>query len=192
MAIKKHMTLSDQGSISAYLHRSRMWILELLRDRPATASQLAARMGVHPANLTRHLRILVDAGLVELHETRDTGRNLEKYYRVLADSFDVAPEAAHLEAPHKLAIVFARSDLSAAIARLPDELELPVLARLVAARIRRSDLPVFMGRLEKLAAEFEAGDAEEGDAYHLNLALYPGEFPADEEQRIMISRSGER
>src|SRR5215471_2715194 len=116
-----HRTLRTEAEIAAYLHRSRMAILDVLRQGPATASQIAQRMGVHPANLTRHLRILERAGLIALVDKRDTGRNLEKYYAAVAVSFDVAPDAANLKAPHKIALAFARSDLSAALAQMPDD-----------------------------------------------------------------------
>lgn len=97
-----------------------MDILAELGNGPATASQLGKRLGVHPANLTRHIRTLVEAGLVELVEKRDTGRNLEKYYAATADSFDIAPEIKTIRSPHKLALAFSRSDLSAAPVHLSD------------------------------------------------------------------------
>ncbi|WP_163276923.1 hypothetical protein, partial [Klebsiella aerogenes] len=75
------------------------------------------------------------AGLVEVAETRNTGRNVEKYYRITASSFDVAPDADQLKAPHRVVLAFARSDLAAAIAALPDEETRTVHVLLVAARI---------------------------------------------------------
>ena len=111
---------TSEREIGAYMHRTRMSILAALGAGPATVSQIAARVGVHPANLTRHVRILEDADLIVLVEKRDTGRNLEKYYQAAAHSFDVAPDANALTAPHKIALAMARSELSAALARLPD------------------------------------------------------------------------
>jgi len=99
MLQRSHRTLRTEAEIAAYLHRSRIAILDALRHGPATASQIAQGMGVHAANLTRHLRILERAGLIALVEKRDTGRNLEKYYAAVASSFDVAPEAANIQAP---------------------------------------------------------------------------------------------
>lgn len=164
-----------------------MDVLVALRGGPATVSQIAAALGVHPANLTRHVRLLVDAGLVALDHTRDTGRNLEKYYRSVAETFDVAPDADGLEAPHKVALEYARSDLAAAIAQLPDALEQPVLAYLAAARVAPRDLEAFARRLEALTKEFEASDVDTGRAYHVNLSLYPGPV-GDEDPRVSIRR----
>lgn len=44
-------------------HRRR--VVELLRERPRRAGELATAVGLNPPSLTRHLRILKSAGLVE-------------------------------------------------------------------------------------------------------------------------------
>ena len=139
-----------------------MVILTALRDGPAAPSQMATMLGVQPANLTRHVPTLVDAGLVEPDRTCDTGRSLEKYYRTGADTFDVAPESEELAAPHKVALYIARSDHSAAFTQPPDAVE----------------QPGFCCRIEALAREFEASDSDDGAAYHVNLGIYPGPWNA--------------
>jgi len=188
MSSQRHATLSSEAQIRAYLHQTRTSMLAVLRDGPSTISRIASSLGVHPANLTRHLRTLVEAGLVELDHTRDTGRNLEKYYRSIADTFDVAPGADELTAPHKVALEFARSDLSAAIAQLPETIEQPALAFVVAARLRDADLQAYCLRLEALSKEFEALDTDRGVGYHLNLSVYPGPWRADD-PTVTIERS---
>ena len=61
MSNNEHRTLTSEREIAAYLHRTRIAILDALRSGPATASQIGDKLGVHPANLTRHIRTLVDA-----------------------------------------------------------------------------------------------------------------------------------
>jgi DNA-binding transcriptional ArsR family regulator len=178
MANDSHRVLSTEAEISAYLHRTRMAILNALRDGPATATQIGASLGVHPANLTRHIRVLEEAGLVVLVEKRDTGRNLEKYYAATADSFSVAPDTADLTAPHKIALTFARSELSAALARLPDESADPIIAMSLGVRIAPSSAREFADELVKLGERFSASDKSDGQAYQLVLALYPGDAAA--------------
>ena len=167
MLQRSHRTLRTEAEIAAYLHRSRIAILDALRHGPATASQIAQGMGVHAANLTRHLRILERAGLIALVEKRDTGRNLEKYYAAVASSFDVAPEAANIQAPHKIALDFARSDISAALAQLPDDPPGTVKVHVVEASVAPD-----------MVAAFAAADGRGSEAYHLALALYPGRVEA--------------
>jgi DNA-binding transcriptional ArsR family regulator len=174
MLQRSHRTLKAEAEIAAYLHRSRMAILDALRSGPATASQIAQRMGVHPANLTRHLRILERAGLIALVDKRDTGRNLEKYYAAVAASFDVAPNAANLETPHKIALDFARSDLSAALTQLPDDPRGTVKVHVVEASVAPANVAAFAKELAVLAKRFAAADGRGSEAYHIVLALYPG------------------
>jgi len=170
-----HKTLSSEREIGAYMHRTRMSILAALGAGPATVSQIAARVGVHPANLTRHVRILEDADLIVLVEKRDTGRNLEKYYQAAAHSFDVAPDANALTAPHKIALAMARSELSAALARLPDTSPGTVQVFSIGARLGRKRTRDFVRALAALAAEFEAASEEEGATFRMTLAMFPGE-----------------
>lgn len=186
--LMKHKTLSGEAEISAYLHRTRMDILKSLREGPATGSQIAARMRTHPANLTRHIRILQDAGLIRLSYTRDTGRNVEKYYEAVAHSYDVAPEAGHLTSPHKTALAFARSDLSAAIAQLSDSDRSPVLVLLSEARISRASFDTFAQRLQEVVTSFSKADQADGDAYHITLGLYPGDYEADTSAIRLVAR----
>lgn len=187
MSYVQHRTLRTDAEIRAYLNRTRMDILSELRKGPATGSQLGEKLGVHPANLTRHIRTLVEAGLAELVEKRDTGRNLEKYYAATADSFDVAPQAA-LDSPHKVALDFVRSDVSAALIRLADDDPRPVFAFLASARISEDDAAAFYAKLSDLITEFHAADRSDGTGYHLNLSFYPGDLAAPECAPVELSR----
>jgi len=185
-----HRTLTTEVEIAAYLHRTRMAILNALRSGPATGSQIAAALGVHPANLTRHMRMLQKAGLISLVETRDTGRNLEKYYAAVATSFDVAPEAKSLTAPHKIALAFARSDISAAVADLTDAEARPVVALVAGARIPQERLARLEAALRAVVASFADADTAQGEPYHLALCLYPGEVGYGTEENITLTRGG--
>ena len=186
-----HRTLTSAREVGAYLHRTRLSILGALGDRPATVSQVAARLGVHPANLTRHVRILERAGLITLVEKRDTGRNLERYYQASAHSFDVAPDQEALTAPHKIALAMARSELSAAMARLPDRSPGAVQVFSVGARLTPRQLRAFLAALARLAARFEGANRDAGEVYRLTLALFPGEAQ-DVENAARVVLSTER
>lgn len=191
MSNNEHRTLTSEREIAAYLHRTRIAILDALSSGPATASQIGDKLGVHPANLTRHIRTLVDAGLIELVEKRDTGRNLEKYYAAIAATFDVAPEAHDLKAPHKIALAFARSDLSAALAHVSDDDSRPVAVLVAGVRIRDSDVERFKRVMEELIESFIAADQEKGETYHLNLCLYPSNVDLPRQERIALHRTKE-
>ena len=184
-----HRTLTSPIEIAAYLHRTRMEMLAALREGPATVSAIADRLGVHPANLTRHIRTLERAGLVSLVEKRDTGRNLEKWYASTAQTFDVAPEVETLKSPHKTALAFARSDLSAALARLPDNAAGAVQVLVAEAKLTDKQVRVFAAELSRLAERFETEtNAERGTSQRLVLALYPGEDDGSPPQQIRLTR----
>ena len=184
-----HRTLTSAAEIAAYLHRTRMDMLAVLREGPATVSAVAERLGVHPANLTRHMRTLERAGLVALVHKRDTGRNLEKWYASAATTFDVAPDADALKSPHKTALAFARSDLSAALARLPDDRTAAVQVLVVEASLASRQVRAFASEMSRLAERFKAAaGAERGTPHRLVLALYPGGDGGASPQEITLTR----
>jgi len=65
----------------------RMKILRLLMDDSATLSQLGSMLGQSPAWVRHHIQKLESANLIELYETRKTGKVTEKYYRAKAGGF---------------------------------------------------------------------------------------------------------
>src|SRR5262249_52985061 len=85
--------ISTPAQQRAYFHPLRLRILNFLVRERLTVSQTAARLRVHPANITHHFRILRGAALIRLVEERDIGRVVEKYYAAVAEVFDVRPQA---------------------------------------------------------------------------------------------------
>lgn len=187
MAAPAHRLLAAPAEVEAYLHRMRMQILAALRGGAATSSQIAAKLGVHPANLTRHLRILLEAGLIEIAERRDTGRNLEKYYRATAASFEVALDAEKMRAPHKVALTQARSELSRAIAQLPDKAPGPVNVYVAIANLTSKRQAAFAAALADLAARFESAGEEQGAPFALVLSLHPSAEPPGGDKPVRLS-----
>jgi DNA-binding transcriptional ArsR family regulator len=86
--------------IKAFSDPLRLRIIHLLLDRRATNQQIATELGEPPSKVFHHLRVLADAGLIRLVETRVSGKNVEKFYRAAARAFILRPDAALLpEAP---------------------------------------------------------------------------------------------
>ena len=65
----------------------RLSILKRLMDAPATLSQLGKALGEHPAWIRHHLKMLEQAGLVELSEVKISSGYIEKYYRSKAHAY---------------------------------------------------------------------------------------------------------
>jgi DNA-binding transcriptional ArsR family regulator len=54
--------------LHALADRSRRTVLEILRDHPATAGELAEALPIARPGVSRHLRVLREAGLVEVRQ----------------------------------------------------------------------------------------------------------------------------
>jgi DNA-binding MarR family transcriptional regulator len=148
-----------------------MTIVAHLQKSPLTVSQLGERLGVHPANLTRHVRRLEDAGLIE---RLPHGGGVEKHYRATADGFEIAPDHTAHGAAHTIALSMARSDIGAALQRLSDNDTRPADAFLARATLSPTTAVAFLEEMRALAERFRATASEDGEAFHLNLSLYPG------------------
>ncbi len=85
------LEIQRPDQLKALGHPLRLRVLELLgeNDEELTNRELAARLGVDPGHLHFHVRMLLNAGLIELVEG---GRRREKPYRAIAATIKVAPE----------------------------------------------------------------------------------------------------
>jgi DNA-binding transcriptional ArsR family regulator len=179
--------LSSKNELRAYVNATRITILALLRDFSATITQIAREIGTHPANLTHHFRILERAGLIRLVEKRDTGRNLEKFYRAAALSFITAPGELEVVEKQALKLSILRDEFTASIQRLnksKDEAE--VFARLLVARISKNNLKKFQKQLLLLISEFEQAETPDGDPYSLALCLFPALVGSGPKRKIHL------
>jgi len=184
-------TLTSEEQIRAYVNPTRMTILALLAPEKKSISGVARQLGVHPANLTHHFKLLAKTGLIELVEKRETGKNLEKYYRARAYQFIVSASDQPADQKH-LALSILRDNLNAALQALTDPKdERAVLGILKSVRLHPDDVEVFGAKLMALADEFASQAAETGDVYSLNVSMYPtlaGGVPSQE----IIIRSDEK
>ncbi|MEU1117699.1 MULTISPECIES: ArsR family transcriptional regulator [unclassified Streptomyces] len=79
---------------AALAHPLRQRLLFSLAHRPATISQLAARLDVGKGNVSHHLKVLRTAGLVHVAETRKVRGGTEQYYQRVARRMAVAEPRA--------------------------------------------------------------------------------------------------
>lgn len=60
------------SAVDALLHaladESRRTVLEILREHPASAGELATALPISRPGVSRHLRVLREAGLVDVHQ----------------------------------------------------------------------------------------------------------------------------
>ena len=63
-------------------HPIRVKILSLLHDQEASASDLAAHIGEPLSTVAYHFKLLVEAGALELRDTRQVRGAVERSYRI--------------------------------------------------------------------------------------------------------------
>ena len=172
-------TLTTTAEIKAYIHPTRITLLQLLAKERRTISNIAGEMGVHPANITHHFRLLEKTGLIRLVEKRDTGKNIEKYYRAIAYNFIVNPDAEQdgkRVNKNALALSILRDNLSVAVKTVQSNDENNVLALLGTTRLKPGDVQKLINKLNGIMKEFNECDSPNGIAYNLNLSIYPNDI----------------
>lgn len=87
------LTVRDAAGLQALAHPLRVRALEQLRE-PASAAEVARRIGEGRQKVNYHLKELLKAGLVEEAGERRAGNFVETLYRSVADAFVVSPEVA--------------------------------------------------------------------------------------------------
>lgn len=119
------LTNLDQVKLIADPLRQR--ILKTLCGQEMTTAQLSEELSETPTNLYYHVDKLRDAGLIELTRTQQKRGTVEKYYRPVAERYELAPDllkdlGADTAAGGGLMEVV-RGSMSAAVAELSDSLE---------------------------------------------------------------------
>ncbi|MDX6332949.1 MAG: hypothetical protein QOG05_289 [Streptosporangiaceae bacterium] len=86
------LTVISAAQYRALGHPLRHRLLFALGQHPATISQLAAALGSHKGNIAHHLKVLREAGLVAVTETRQVRGGTEQYYQRTARRLDFPGE----------------------------------------------------------------------------------------------------
>ncbi|MFE7616006.1 ArsR/SmtB family transcription factor [Streptomyces sp. NPDC057496] len=150
---------------AALSHPLRQRLLFALGHRPATTGQLAARLDAKKGNVAHHLKVLREAGLIHIAETRRVRGGTEQYYQRTARHMVVAePRAAGTAA--MLAAVAQELDLSPAETHL-------TLRHLRLDPEKAKELGETLARLVDEAEE----DAEEQPLHGVLVALYQQALP---------------
>ncbi len=154
------LEIGSPEQYKALAHPLRQRLLFALGRAPATTSQLAVALGVQKGSVGHHLKVLREAGLVRVTETRQVRGGTEQYYQRTARRMSIpGPAAEHTEALFGAVVDELR--------RAPEE---PMLAlrhlRLSAAAAER------LGEALRRLVD-EAEDASEDEAVHgVLVALY--------------------
>ncbi|MFG2820721.1 ArsR/SmtB family transcription factor [Kitasatospora sp. NPDC048365] len=84
------VVLNTPAQFKALGHPVRHRMVNVLRQRPATLRQLAEALGVAKGTVGYHVRVLQDAGLVRVAETRQVRGGTEQYFGPAGAGFRLA------------------------------------------------------------------------------------------------------
>lgn len=187
----------DPESALVLLHPERRRLVEALVAQPDSAAGLGRRLGEKRQRLNYHLRLLEDAGIIEIAEARQAGSRTERVLRVVARRFVLDPvvagELGRVEAPAG-GDRFSATYLVALAARTIRELS-ALMQRAVTGRSRlataalntsvRLQSPAqfgaFVDELAEAVAQVVARHHHEGGGgrwYRVVAGTYPGPDPA--------------
>ena len=163
-------------------------LLERFAGDPVTTKQVADRMGEKAPRLYRHVDALVDEGLLTLVEEKPKRGTIERYYKTVADRFEVDPglfSPASGVAGDALDMVRSlirdvEAELSDCFVRLrdaePERAELPVVMK-VSMRGRPEEIQRLKDKLDQWLNEARSlsGDEDDDDLESWSglLAIYP-------------------
>jgi DNA-binding transcriptional ArsR family regulator len=164
------MMVSEPAQLRALGDDIRTKIVALLRDRAASTTELAARLGIPKGTAGHHVKVLERAGLVKVVRTRQVRAVTERYYGRVARLFLIRCD----DESDKDALVpfIAATQLRSAA----DELTAAGIVStqgLIHTRLSPADTRRFVRRLEKLVSDFRTSEDPDGEPMGLAIALYP-------------------
>ncbi|GAA2839545.1 ArsR/SmtB family transcription factor [Crossiella cryophila] len=153
------LAVTTPAQFKAMAHPLRQRLLFALGQTPATISQLAGSLSVAKGSVAHHLKVLREAGMVRIGETRQVRGGTEQYYQRAARRFEVpdglaGPTTALLHA------------VAEEVVGSPDPMLTVRHLRLTAEQAAE-----FRGRLQGLVDSLsDAGDGETG--YGVLVTMY--------------------
>jgi DNA-binding transcriptional ArsR family regulator len=159
--------------VKAISHRLRTTILSLLHERAATVSELAVALERPKSTIAHHVKVLVEAGLVQIVRTRRVRAIEERFYGRTARMFYVGverPDGDQLPRDFNDFEVAARE--SAAAYR-----DGKLWGFIRHARISEAQVSEFWERMAELVAEFDRIPRSGETVYGFALGVYPADHP---------------
>ena len=170
-SLEEELHLDDPSQYRALFEPTRQQIVSLLLERAATTSELADVLGRPKGTVGHHLKVLAEAGLVQVVRTERVRALEAKYYGRTARVFIYHREHEAIGQEARLL-----SATLAALGRVPDDA--PVMtANQRYARIPAERAGEWQHRMQDLLMEFAAEPAAGDITYALVFALYPTDRP---------------
>ena len=168
------IALTSPSQVKALSHPLRTTILHLLHERAATVSELARALERPKSTVAHHVKVLVDAGLVQVVRTRRVRAIEERFYGRTARLFYVSVDrdAAGDELPRD----FNDFEVAAreSVAAFHDG---KLWGFIRHARISEKQASEFWERMAELVAEFDRLPRSGETMYGFAVGVYPTDQP---------------
>jgi DNA-binding transcriptional ArsR family regulator len=166
------LVVSDPQQLRALGGQLRARIVQLLRERAASTTELAAALGVAKGTVAHHLKVLERVGLIRVVATRRVRAVTERYYGRVARLYvlksDESPPDT-IGAGGLTAVM-----LHQAADEVPRDAPDPsITAALTHAKLKPADVRRISRRINALVAAVQAADDPGGESYGLAVASYP-------------------
>ena len=171
--LAERIALTEPAQVQALSHPLRNAILSLLHERAATVNELAAALERPKSTVAHHVKVLREAGLVQVVRTRRVRAIEERFYGRTARMFYVA----------------ARTTPGDALPRDFNDFEVAARESMAAyhdgklwgfirhARITEAQASEFWERMATLVAEFDRLPRAGETMYGFAIGVYPTDYP---------------
>jgi DNA-binding transcriptional ArsR family regulator len=167
------IALTEPAQVKALSHPLRTTILGLLHERAATVSELAMGLERPKSTVAHHVKVLSEAGLLQVVRTRRVRAIEERYYGRTARMFYVGVErsADGDEMPRDFNDFEVAAGESAAAFR-----EGKLWGFIRHARISEAQASAFWERMAELVAEFDRLPRSGDTMYGFAVGVYPTDY----------------
>jgi DNA-binding transcriptional ArsR family regulator len=169
------MALTEPAQVKAIGHPLRTTILQLLHERAATVTELAAALDRPKSTVSYHVDVLTRNGLLHVVRTRKVRAIEERFYGRTARMFHVAAEPS----PAGDAMPRDFNDFEVAARESATAFEQGKLWGFIRhARISGDEASRFWDRMAELVDEFDRMPRSGETVYGFAIGIYPTDHPA--------------
>jgi DNA-binding transcriptional ArsR family regulator len=173
-ALADRLALTRPAQVRAIGHPVRTAVLGLLHERAATVSELAVALGRPKSTVAHHVKVLREAGLLQVVRTRRVRALEERFYGRTARMFYVSVErSAEGEAMPRDFNDFEVAARESETAYRDGKL----WGFIPHARITEEQAAVFWERMAKLVDEFDRLPRSGDTMYGFAVGVYPTDLP---------------
>lgn len=168
--LAERIALTQPAQVRALSHPLRNTVLGLLHERAATVSELAAALGRPKSTVAHHVKVLKEAGLLQVVRTRRVRAIEERFYGRTARMFFIRLEPTAEHDPTQRDF----NDFEiAASESAPAYLDGKLWGFIRHARITEAQATQFWERMAKLVEEFDQLPRRGATMYGFAVGVYP-------------------